>query len=282
MQRFIEGLKQGAPFATAGPPSHRGAAAGPPLPSVLQLQRQAGNQAILGLMRSGAVVFDGNEGVVSAGVRTLPLFERPYRTEYDAGQGRFVLEPRETSNSVKPRDARDCTVAEERASGYRHVREWIFVEGPSVATGAGETTPGFAGVAYNAEVDVLQVIDNRLMKPETTRSTAALTRNLLENLDRLIEKVAGMPDMPSRIRILRLLREMCAALASGDPLPANTKLVVTDVDWRQSSLGDALYGSSRAWLRNRARAPEAVGADAETQGRATPDTTSAPGTTAGS
>jgi hypothetical protein len=148
--------------------------------------------------------------------------------------------------------------------GYRHHRGWIFVEGPSGATGDGETASGFEAVAYNAKVDALHVIDNRSLNPETAGSTTALTRNLLENLDRLIEKVAGMPDMPSRVRILQLLREIRAAVAGGDPLPANTKLLVTGVDWRQPSLGGALYGISRAWIRSRVRAPDAAAGDSET------------------
>jgi hypothetical protein len=161
--------------------------------------------------------------------------------------------------------------------GYKQEQGWIFVEGPSGAAGHGITTPGFDGVAYNTKADELLVIDNKSLKAETARSATALTRNLLKNLDGLIEKVEGMQDMPSRIRILQLLKQMRASVAGGKPLPANTKLVVTGVGGRSTGVSRSLEE-----LGVEFREPGVADvplAPTPQEPTATPETTTAPETT---
>jgi hypothetical protein len=113
--------------------------------------------------------------------------------------------------------------------GYRREAGWIFVEGPSGAAGHGVTEPGFDGVTYNLQGDQAHILDNKSLKNTTAYSASALTRNVLKNLDALIVKVTNIKDMPSRIRILQLLRRARGAIAAETVLPKNVKLVITGV-----------------------------------------------------
>jgi hypothetical protein len=128
--------------------------------------------------------------------------------------------------------------------GYRQEKGWIFVEGPSGAGGHGITQPGFDGIAYHIDADELHILDNKALKASTARSATALTTNVLQNLDDAIAAVREMQDLPRRIKILGHLMKARAALAAGNPLPKNVKLVITGeagnvrrVSSRLSSLG---------------------------------------------
>jgi hypothetical protein len=111
--------------------------------------------------------------------------------------------------------------------GYRQEEGWIFIEGPSGAGGHGITQPGFDGVAYHIDADELHILDNKALKSDTARSASALTTNVLQNLDDTIAAVRGMQDLPRRIKILGHLTKARAAIAAGNPLPKNVKLIIT-------------------------------------------------------
>jgi hypothetical protein len=129
--------------------------------------------------------------------------------------------------SMDPRHARGYGGEQSMGFGYSQEKGWILVEGPSGAAGHGVTTKGFDGVAYNINADELHLIDNKSLKAETASSATAITKNLKKNLDALIQKVAGIHDIPKKSRILQLLKEMRNNIALGKKIPENTKLIVT-------------------------------------------------------
>jgi hypothetical protein len=126
--------------------------------------------------------------------------------------------------------------------GYRQEKGWIFVQGPSGAGGHGITQPGFDGIAYHIDADELHILDNKALKADTARSATALTTNVLQNLDDAIAGVRAMQDLPSRIKILGHLMKARAALAAGNPLPKNVKLVITGEVGNVRRVGSRLAG----------------------------------------
>ena len=127
---------------------------------------------------------------------------------------------------------------------YSQSEGWIFFEGPSGAAGHGITNPGFDGVAYNTKIDQLHLLDNKSLKKAGNVSSATAidpSRNLLKNLDALIERVEAAKDIPGTIpstrkRVIELLKQSRAAAAAKVPLPDNVKLVVTGVGGRSTGV----------------------------------------------
>jgi hypothetical protein len=148
------------------------------------------------------------------------------------------------AQQMDPRHARGYVG--EQGAGFEHYSAkegWFFVEGPSGGAGHGVTASGFDGVAYNPKLDELHLVDNKSLKAAgNVRSATAIdpSRNLMKNLDGLIKRVGAMRDMPSRIRILQLLRQAKAALAAGTKLPAQVRLVVTSVGGRSTGVSARL------------------------------------------
>jgi hypothetical protein len=113
---------------------------------------------------------------------------------------------------------------------YPAERGWFFVEGPSGSAGHGVTTSGFDGVAYNPNLDLLDVIDNKSLGRSGNVSSATAidpAKNLGQNLDATIGRVQAMPWLPHQARILQLLISMRQAMANGTPFPDRVRLVVT-------------------------------------------------------
>lgn len=179
--------------------------------------------------------------------RTLLAHELAHAVQQDSGAPGTILRQISasvTGGTIDPRHARGYAGEQGMGFGYRKEKGWIFIEGPGGSAGHGVTAKGLDGVAYSVKADELQLIDNKSLRAATARSASALTTNLEKNLDSLIVRVKAMKDVPSRIRILQLLKQMRASIAGGTPLPQNTKLVVTgvggqatDVSQRLKSLG---------------------------------------------
>jgi hypothetical protein len=142
--------------------------------------------------------------------------------------------------SMDPRHARGHGGEQTMGFGYRQDEGWIFVEGPSGAGGHGVTQGGFDGVAYNTKSDELHILDNKSLKSENVSSASALTKNLLKNLDRLIVNVRGAQNMEGRIRILGILQRARAAIAGGNRVPKNFKLVITGEGGRAKRISQRL------------------------------------------
>lgn len=141
---------------------------------------------------------------------------------------------------MDPRHARGHGGEQSMGFGYSQEKGWILIEGPSGAGGHGVTTKGFDGVAYNPKANELHVIDNKSLKAGTAYSATAITKNLGKNLDTLIAKVQGMKDMPDQARILQHLTQMRNAIATGNNIPANTKLIVTGESGQATRVGGSL------------------------------------------
>jgi hypothetical protein len=174
---------------------------------------------------------------------------RPRVSDRAQAVGRSSGEPSGTTVGIvrKPMDPGHARgYVGEQGMGFEHYRAeegWIFFEGPSGYKGHGVTERGFDAVAYNTRTDVLELPDNKSLKsPGNVRSATAIdpSKNLPKNLDRLIKRVEAAKDVPGRVRILGLLRQTKAALAAGEPLPKNVKLVVTSVGGQTTDVSGRL------------------------------------------
>jgi len=150
----------------------------------------------------------------------------------------------EVAQQMIPRHARGY--GGEQGMGFEHYSEeqgWIIVEGPSGGAGHQATAKGFDGLAYNARRDLLDIVDNKsLGRAGNVSSATAIdpAKNLGQNLDAAIQRIAGMPNLPNRGRILELLRAQRQALTNGTPFPSQVRLVVRHVGGRTTGVTDAL------------------------------------------
>jgi hypothetical protein len=132
-----------------------------------------------------------------------------------------------------PRHARGY--AGEQSMGFNQYRwedGWAVVRGPSGSAGHGVTAAGEDGLMYNVRTGILRIADNKAFARAGNVSSATAidpSRNLLQNLDDMIEAVEGIgssADVPIRQDVLRLLRQTRAAVRNGAPLPGRVQLVV--------------------------------------------------------
>lgn len=147
---------------------------------------------------------------------------------------------------VDPRHARGYAGEQGMGFGlYRAEDGWIFFEGPSGAAGHGVTRSGFDGVAYNTRTGELHLIDNKSLKrPGNVASATAIdpAANLGQNVDALITRVEAARDVPGRVRILGLLRQLKAAVAAKKPPPPGVKLIVTSEGGQTTDVSARLQG----------------------------------------
>jgi hypothetical protein len=149
------------------------------------------------------------------------------------GTGGATVVSNVTAPQMDPRHARGF--GGEQGTGFSNYRKedgWAFIEGPSGSQGHSVVGSGFDGMAYNARLDLLDLIDNKsLARAGNVSSATAIdpAKNLAQNLDDAIARVTAMQDVPNRIRVLELLRAKRAALAAGTPGPSQVRLVVTHV-----------------------------------------------------
>ncbi|MBD2357971.1 DUF4157 domain-containing protein [Tolypothrix sp. FACHB-123] len=133
----------------------------------------------------------------------------------------------------------------EQTMGFAYSREngWIFIEGPSGAGGHGVTQPGLDGVAYNTRTRELHILDNKAISTSRSISSAsAITRNLENNISRLIGQVEGMSaqELRNRQDILRLLRQTRASISSGSSPPGRVRIIVSNAAGLAQGVTDTL------------------------------------------
>jgi hypothetical protein len=151
-----------------------------------------------------------------------------------------------STQQTDPRHARGY--AGEQTAGFHHYSQkdgWEFIQGPSGSQGHSVTGSGFDGMAYNQELDLLDLIDNKsLGRPGNVNSATAIdpAKNLGQNLDDAITQLTGMSDVRNRIRILQLLRAKRAALTAGTSGPPNVRLVVTHQGGQTTGVSGPLSG----------------------------------------
>jgi len=121
---------------------------------------------------------------------------------------------------------------EQGAGFFLGARGYILVDGPSGAGGHAANAPGFDGVAYHRQLDDLIIYDNKSFKSDANvRGGTAIdpARNLTQNLDAFIVKVAGIADLPSKDRIQELLRATRAGISGTNVrVPPNVRIAITN------------------------------------------------------
>jgi hypothetical protein len=147
---------------------------------------------------------------------------------------------------IDPRHARGYSGEQNMGFNlYPAEQGWIFIEGPSGAAGHGVTTSGFDGLAYNPNLDLLDIVDNKSLKRAGNVSSATAidpAKNLGQNLDAAILRVQGMSGLPNQGRILQLLRSMRQAVTNRTPLPSQVRLVVTHQGGQTTGVSSVLSG----------------------------------------
>ncbi|MBF6336856.1 DUF4157 domain-containing protein [Nocardia abscessus] len=131
-------------------------------------------------------------------------------------------------------------------TGYRAEDGWMFLEGPSGSAGHGITASGFDGVAVQTKGALeIHILDNKSLQREgNVASASALTKNLGQNLDGLINRI-NSKDFDDVPRIAEIRTELAAArkaLADGQKLPKTVRLIVTNVGGRSTGVTARLAG----------------------------------------
>jgi hypothetical protein len=120
-------------------------------------------------------------------------------------------------------------------------RGYFFVEGPSGAAGHGITSPGFDGVAYNPKTRHLIIYDNKAFGRSTNVGDAsAIDKNLSQNLDRLIQRINGITNLPQKTEILDLLRRTRSAVQIRQYGPSNVQIAVSNASGRSTGVTQRL------------------------------------------
>lgn len=138
------------------------------------------------------------------------------------------------------------TFGEQGAGFFLGPQGYFFVEGPSGTQGHAANASGFDGVAYNIALDHLIIYDNKAFA--SSRNVGKGTAidpavNLTQNLDGLIGRVQNMTDMPSRYRILYLLRQTRVTVSStGVSPPPNVRIAITNFGGNSRGITNGLAG----------------------------------------
>jgi hypothetical protein len=129
-------------------------------------------------------------------------------------------------------------------SGYPAEEGWVFLQGPSGSAGHAWNQPGFDGVAFKAKGGFeMHIIDNKsFARPANISSSSALTRNLLNNLDEVIQAAAdtSLDGLDGISAARAALANARAAVAAGRSMPANVKLIVTNFGGRSPGITASL------------------------------------------
>jgi hypothetical protein len=146
-------------------------------------------------------------------------------------------------------------------SGYRAEDGWVFLDGPSGSAGHAWNQPGFDGAAFRPKGKFeMHILDNKSWaSPGEINSASALSRNLVKNLDVLIQaaadtKLNGLEGINAARAALANAR---SAVAAGQPLPSNVKLVVTNFGGRSPGITASLRAKG-VIFRNLATSPRAA------------------------
>src|SRR6185503_3549232 len=154
-----------------------------------------------------------------------------------------------TSRSKEPAVADHLdkgTFGEQGAGFFLGPQDYFLVEGPSGTQGHAANAAGFDGVAYCVKRDHLLIYDNKAFVSDRNvgKGTAIDPAvNLTQNLDALIARVQNMRDIPSRIRIVDLLRQTRAAVTSaGVRPPPNVQIAITNFGGNSAGITRSLAG----------------------------------------
>ena len=126
------------------------------------------------------------------------------------------------------------TFGEQGAGFFLGPQGYIIFEGPGGTQkipGAHQSNHrGFDGGGYNIQKDHLILYDNKNYASDKNIGSATAIDpkvHLAGNLDKLIKRVEAMKDLPSRVRIVDLLRQTRASVTNGNVKPpANVKIAV--------------------------------------------------------
>jgi hypothetical protein len=130
-------------------------------------------------------------------------------------------------------------------------RGYFFVDGPSGAAGHGVTSPGFDGIAYNPKTRHLIIYDNKAFgRSGNVRGASAIdpNKNLSQNLDRLIQRVNGITNLPQRAEILDLLRRTRNAIQIGRNWPSNVQIAVSNASGQSTGVSQRLSRSGLQFI----------------------------------
>jgi len=123
---------------------------------------------------------------------------------------------------------------------------YIFVEGPGGTSGHKITARGFDGVAYNHGTRHLIIYDNKAFGFSGNVSSATsidLKKNLAGNLNRLIQKINKMMDLPNKHEILDLLCRTRASIEGGTRWPTNVQIAISNASGQSSGVSQRLARS---------------------------------------
>jgi hypothetical protein len=125
-------------------------------------------------------------------------------------------------------------------AGYRSEEGWAFLNGPGGSAGHSWNEPGFDGVAFKVTGDFeIHILDNKsFARPGNVSTATALTTNLLKNLNDLITTVSQprFNDVPRIQQVRSSLAAARGAVAGGQALPSNVRLVVTNFGGRSTGV----------------------------------------------
>jgi hypothetical protein len=209
-----------------------------PVDQILFLQRTVGNQAVQRLIKSGVLqaklrigapgdVYEQEADRVADAVMRMPKLQKVTQP----GVEPFIQ--REVASAVSGREAR-ATAGEigMAFAGYRVEEGWAFLTGPGGSAGHRWNEPGFDGVAFRVRGSFeIHILDNKsLARAGSVSSASALTTNLLSNLDDLIRRSseARFNDVPRINQIRSTLQVARTAVAGGQAIPTNVRLIVTN------------------------------------------------------
>jgi hypothetical protein len=129
-------------------------------------------------------------------------------------------------------------------AGYRAEDGWAFLTGPSGSMGHTWNAPGFDGVAFRVMGPFeMHILDNKsYARPGSIADASALTRNLLKNLDDLVNlaQQARFNNVPRIGEARSALQATRSAVASGRAIPSNVRLVVTNFGGRSTGITSGL------------------------------------------
>ncbi len=138
------------------------------------------------------------------------------------------------------------TFGEQGAGFFLGPQGYFLVEGPSGTQGHAANAAGFDGVAYSVARDDLIIYDNKAFA--SSRNVGKGTAidpavNLSKNLDALIVRVQNMTDLPSRYRIVDLLRQVRSSVTNtGASPPPNVRIAITNFGGNSAGITKGLAG----------------------------------------
>jgi hypothetical protein len=160
--------------------------------------------------------------------------------------GAFAVTPQGVASPMHAPHAKGY-LGEQTAGFVLGQKGYVVLDGPSGSAGHGITTPGLDGAAFNPKTDDLLIYDNKSFKRGgNVGSASAITRNLPQNLDSLIQRLsAGRASLPRDAalildRALLRLRAARQSLSGAGSWPKNCRLAVTAEAGHSTGVGGNL------------------------------------------